>query len=527
MNESSTKIEITIESILKEKFHLSSLYPFQQLVVTRILEQEGLFGNKKVHKGTTSQLIILPTGSGKSVCFTLPAMLINSVTLIVYPLLSLLSDQKRRIESLGEKPVIIKGGQSHADRTKIFNTIRNGEAKILLTTAETLQNQSVLAILSSIPIGLMVIDEAHVIAQWGLTFRPSYLSLRKSIESLTPHQILAFTATADENIIQVINNVLSPSKRMHQIKGNIDRENIYYKVIPTLSKIHTLTHIASTRSLRPLIIFFSNRDLSEKVACELSKRLKEPICRYYHAKLDKTERSHTERWFFESDNAILCATSAYGMGVDKKNIRCVVHYSLSNDVSSFLQESGRGGRDGKLTLSITLYERDEYVRGKQDYASIFFDSSACRRKRLLDLMESPIEHCSGCDVCDRSYISTPLGEKEILRTISLAPFRFSRVSLSHHLVATHYKNIFPYGSNYGLLKDWTVDDVMNSISTLIRAKEICIRWSDKLYIPINKLRLVKRIQNLLYHLRNSHSLHFHLTQYDRCKDNSSSKNHIQ
>ena len=493
MKEYIHPLDIKIASLLSDTFHLTSLYPFQQLVITRILEQEGLYGKQLVKRGMQGQLIILPTGSGKSVCFTLTSILINSVILIVYPLLSLLSDQQRRMEELGEHPVIIKGGQTKEERLILFSSITHSSSKIVLTTAEALEQQKVRTMLQSVPIGLMVVDEAHVIALWGMSFRPSYLRLRESVTLLKPHQILAFTATADKNIIAIINKVLSPGKWMHLIKGNIDRENIYYKVIPTLSKIVTLHLLASHVSLRPMIIFFSSRVMCEKVAIELTKRLREPISRYYHARLDKAERASTEKWFFESDNGILCATSAYGMGVDKKNIRSVIHYTLSNDVASFLQESGRGGRDGKPTLSASLVKVGEKLHGDDSFTSIFTHSEQCRRLGMLRLMDSIADHCSGCDVCDHSFIPSPLGEKQILHAIKNAPFRFNKETLSHHLVATSFVPIFRRSPYYGVLKNWRYEDVIEAIQTLITVEKIKIGIKKKLYINIRIKKLEKRI----------------------------------
>ena len=486
MKDYTHPVDTRIATLLNEKFHLTSLYPFQQLVIQRILEQEGLYGKELVKRGVQGQLIILPTGSGKSVCFTLPAMLIHSITLIIYPLLSLLSDQLRRMEELGEHPVILKGGQSNNEREEIFNNIVTLKTKIVMTTAETLEQGSVRKVLKCVHIGLLVVDEAHVIALWGLSFRPSYLRLRESIATLQPHQILAFTATADKDIITIINGVLSLHRKMHQIKGNIDRENIYYKVVPTLSKIVTLFLFASKQSLKPMIIFFSSRKMTEIVACELAKRLNEPICRYYHAKLDKKEREKTEKWFFNNDNAILCATSAYGMGVDKKNIRCVVHYSLSNDIASFLQESGRGGRDGKPTLSIILIEVGEKLRGDDVYSSIFTESTICRRKRMLELMDNISDHCSGCDVCDNSFISSPLGEKQIIGSIKIAPLRYTKYTLAHHLVATPFRVIFPTSPYYGVLTSWKYEEVLKAIQLLIDQGKIAIRIQKKLYVPMRR-----------------------------------------
>ena len=483
-----------VHSLLVDTFHLTSLYPFQELVIKKILEQEGHYGEALVKPGVQSHLIILPTGSGKSVCFTLPAMLLSSITLIIYPLLSLLSDQKRRMEELGEHPVILKGGQSAQEREKLFEHLTQRDSHIILTTAEMLENQTIREKLHQLPISLVVIDEAHVIAQWGLTFRPSYLHLKEHILTLPCHQILAFTATSDSYITKVINDILSPRRKMDIIRGNIDRENIYYQVIPTLSKIHTLYQIVKDENFRPAIVFFRSRKGCEQISIELLKRLRAPIIRPYHAKLDPSERKKTEQWFFSHDGAILCATSAYGMGVDKKNIRCVIHWDLSHDVASFLQESGRGGRDGNPFYSITLLTQGENLEVEDDLQEIFIHSNRCRRERLLALMETPLDSCNGCDVCNQTYVEEPLGEREILKAIKLAPLRYTPSSIAHHLCGTTFKPIYIHSPFYKVLSTWTHEELLEAIQTLLKCGKLVKTAKNRLLV------LNKKCSHTLSHL---------------------------
>jgi len=155
--------------------------------------------------------------------------------------------------------------------------------------------------------------------------------------------------------------------------------------------------------------------------------------------------------------------------------------------SFFLQESGRGGRDGKPTLSIILIEAGETLRGDDVYTSIFTESTLCRRKRMLELMDSISDHCSGCDVCDNSFISSPLGETQIISSIKIAPLRYTKYTLAHHLVATPFRIIFPTSTYYGVLASWKYEEVLKAIQLLIHQGKIRIRIKKKLYVPTRRL----------------------------------------
>lgn len=477
-------IEERIRSILHERFGISSLYPYQELVIRTILERGGLFGKQRKETAYEHQIVVLPTGSGKSVCFMLPALLLTGITVVVYPLLSLMRDQGRRMEKLGMKALYLQGGQSVAQRNTIWNDLRMGVSRFLITNPETLKNEEILIRLSSFSISLLVIDEVHTVTQWGETFRPSYLMLPNVIERLKPEQITAFTATASPRIIMRITQILFHGNPAHVVKGNPDRPNIFYRALPSLCKIHDLEMLIRYTIARPAVVFCSTRDRCERTAWELTRRFRDHDIRYYHAGLTKEERMATESWFFTSRSAILCATSAYGMGVDKNDIRTVVHLDLCPDVESFLQESGRAGRDGKPASSIVLIGKEERQRTNKELPNspfcqlleAFSQTVQCRRSSLLALMGFPNESCSGCDVCAFRTVTVADGKAEILQLLRTPPFRYAKGEAAHVLAATRSLYLCPPSSrsnpSFGLLKLWEPDDIVEAIEELQEQKEV-------------------------------------------------------
>ena len=216
-----------ILSTASGKFGINMLKPYQILVIQRILEQEDSFEVR-------NQLVILPTGTGKSLCFLIPATLCMGITVIIYPLLALMNDQMSKLRDAGISCVCIRGGQTKAQRDEAFRKLDEG-TKIVVSTPESLQNRHVLSRLSKRQISLLVVDEAHVISQWGNSFRPAYLGLTDVVIRLRPHQILAFTATATDKVIKDIRSCLFFSRPLI-VKGDIDRPNIIYRSYPALSR---------------------------------------------------------------------------------------------------------------------------------------------------------------------------------------------------------------------------------------------------------------------------------------------------
>ena len=342
------------EKILHETFHLASLYPYQNLVIRSILERGGLYGKTARTAAEPTQLVVLPTGSGKSVCFMLPALLLEGLTVVVYPLLSLMNDQMRRMEHLGCRAVMLRGGQTAVERQAVWKQLEEGTSRFVISNAETLSHPPVCERLARLRVSLLVIDEAHTVTQWGESFRPAYLGLHAISRQLNPSQVVAFTATASPRIIERVTKILFGGERPHMVYGNPDRPNIRYRVLPSLVKMHDLQMLVTCAYSRPMLIFCSSRARCEHVAWELYFRTGVSDVRYYHAGLARDERERTESWFFHSTSGILVSTSAYGMGVDKRDIRTVIHLDIPADTESFLQESGRAGRDGSTANSIVL-----------------------------------------------------------------------------------------------------------------------------------------------------------------------------
>ena len=379
-------------------FNVDYLFPYQRLVVSNVLEGRN-------------QIVVLPTGAGKSFCFLLPAALLQGLTIIVYPLRSLIADQARRLSTGDIKAESLTGETPKADRPALYQRCKTGETKILLTNPEMLIQPKVREALEECDISHLVIDEAHVLPEWGKSFRPAYLEFAQTAGELGAHIMSAFTATASPVILEGLEKHLFRDGPPHRVLGIPDRPNIHYSVRPALSVRHEMYRIATTEA-RPLLIFCRSRASAELTAQTLRSDTGASCIRFYHAGLEPEEKSDIEAWFFDADDAILASTCAYGMGVDKSNIRTVVHGEAPESVEAYLQETGRAGRDGNPSRAIALApmgtvgkKRKERVddlgenRGAQMRAYLE-TVSECRRRYLLDLLGAHDVECTGCDVCD-------------------------------------------------------------------------------------------------------------------------------
>lgn len=502
-------LEYMISSILHNRFHLPSLYPYQELVIRTILEKGGLSGEQTADLAHKEQIVVLPTGSGKSVCFMLPALLLPGITIVIYPLLSLMNDQERRMAEIGAEAIILRGGQTNQEREGLWYRLENDTVKFIITNPETIKSPSVINRLKKLEISLMVIDEVHTVTQWGDVFRPAYLELGKLLKTLDPPQITAFTATASPRIISRISKILFSGRIAHIVKGDPDRPNISYRVLPSLCKIHELQMLVSYSIQLPVVVFCSSRKRCETYAWKLKERLATLPVRYYHAGLDKKERAATERWFFHAEHALLVSTSAYGMGVDKKNIRTVIHLDLSSDVESFLQESGRAGRDGNPAYSIVLVGREDSDRAKvlgneapyTNLLHLFEQHEVCRRKALLELMGFQNDSCSGCDVCNRKVVPAADGEEEIGRLCKRFPLRFTIESCSHLLKGSRSLRSCPsidrQNPYFGILGEWHMEDITVAIQSMINTGRInvckAVLFKGKLYTSGKSFSHLRRI----------------------------------
>jgi len=290
-----------LDEIARRELGVNYLFPYQKLVVSNILEGRD-------------QIVILPTGAGKSLCFQFPAKLLPGATIIVFPLISLITDQRRRLEEQGIRCETLKGGQSSQERREIWAGIRRMETKILLTTPEALLAARAIKELRSLCISHLVVDEAHCVSEWGDSFRPTYLQLGQVPKEAGIPLLTAFTATASPRVLARVREVLFGNEAVNLVRANPDRPNISYTVLPSLSKEHTLTELIREVE-RPAIVFCRTRASTEHTSRMLRERLHDRRIRFYHAGLSKPERRHIEEWFFNSPDGVLTATCAYGMGV--------------------------------------------------------------------------------------------------------------------------------------------------------------------------------------------------------------------
>jgi ATP-dependent DNA helicase RecQ len=390
----------------RKAFGISYLYPWQRLVIANILDAvcfpESIKAEDAAYRGR--QIVLLPTGAGKSMCFLVPALLLAGPTLVIYPLLALMADQQRRMDEGGLTSVMFRGGQSTEEREEKFRKIKTG-AKIILANPEVLQNKQLLERLSHCGIQHAAIDEAHCVSEWGDSFRPAYLTLGKILEELNVPVITAFTATASPAVLKRVAEVLFNGDT-HIVRSESDRPNIHYYVKQVCAKKQEAVLLARTEQ-RPMIIFCGTRAHAEDMSRELNTCYGNETARFYHAGLEKNEKDEIERWFFGKNNVILCATCAYGMGVDKKNIHTVIHLDTPETAEAYIQEAGRGGRDGSVAKAILLWSPLDSMKfsafpvdSRAYKMKEFAETDNCRRQVLLDALGAEQAVCSGCDLCD-------------------------------------------------------------------------------------------------------------------------------
>ncbi len=452
-----------------EHFGIAYLFPYQRLVVAAVLdaccpECEG---------ATVRQVVLLPTGAGKSLCFQLPSLLCPGPTLIVYPLLGLMSDQERRMKEREVRCAVLRGGMTKEERLESFRAISDGSARMIITNPETLCMPGILEFLKTAGIFHFVIDEAHCVAEWGDSFRPAYLELGRLIQELKPRITTAFTATASPPVLERVAHCLFGNEPYGLISGNPDRPNIRYEVLRSLSLKQSL-RASIARYRKPTIVFASSRPGVQILAEDLKRNFPDTEIRFYHAGLEREEKKQVEAWFMNSGSGILCATCAYGMGMDKSNIRTVIHYSLPSSVEAYLQEAGRAGRDGKPSTAILLAlalrgDRmtteapsggDVGEMRKKIFREYAHQNEKCRRSILLKALGSGDEPCSGCDVCDKTAAEQPDGHREILDAIRENPRRFSVEKAVSFL---HGKRGIVKAAGFGSLEKWHKDEIEEAL----------------------------------------------------------------
>jgi len=374
-----------LNDVAQKLFGIPKLYSYQEETILELLNSPQL------------RLVLLPTGAGKSLIFSLPTFFLKGLTVIVYPLLALMDDQKRRFTQAGLKSLVLRGGQTKKQRQELWAALDKPQPPILITNPEMLTQKPIVDQLKSFHIDHLVFDEAHCISQWGKTFRQAYWEAARLALDLKPIRLTALTATMDDVIEQDVAKILFRNQYYTKVVRVPDRPNITYEVWRGLSRQILLRQALQTAQ-RPLIIFVSSRIGTVNVARIASRSIPAELIRIYHAGLTREEKTTIESWFFQSDDGVLVTTCAYGMGVDKANIRTVIHWDPSESIVAYLQESGRAGRDGKASRALLLVDPESQFKSQLD-RELAFDDQSCRRAALLKALGPYDVVCQGCDTC--------------------------------------------------------------------------------------------------------------------------------
>lgn len=330
----------TKESILQRVFGYSAFRGGQEALIDAQLQGRDAFG-------------IMPTGGGKSLCYQIPALLLEGVTLVISPLISLMRDQVMALKNAGVAAAYINSSLTPAQIRLVYRNIQSGMYKIIYVAPERLLTDGFLEAIQARKVSLVTVDEAHCISQWGQDFRPSYLKIVDFLNILTPRPVVsAFTATATETVRQDIAQILQLRDPLRVVTG-FDRPNLRFEVRRPKQKLPALIDLVQQRRDKAGIVYCATRKAVEEV-CE-NLQLNGIAATRYHAGLPDEERRDNQEDFLYDRKTVMVATNAFGMGIDKSNVSYVIHYNMPQSLESYYQEAGRAGRDGAEAECILLY----------------------------------------------------------------------------------------------------------------------------------------------------------------------------
>lgn len=366
--------------------------------------------------GGEDVLAVMPTGSGKSLCYQLPAIARAGLALVVSPLIALMRDQVAQLRELGISAAALNSTSDSGERKRVAEALRDRSLRLLYVAPERLVRDDMMALLKQAKVDLFAIDEAHCVSQWGHDFRPEYLRLRDIAETLGDVQTIAVTATADgPTRADIVARLFTRRPRI--FLRSFDRPNLFLAMRPKSNATRQLIDRLEMHKGESGVIYCASRRRTEELADELSRRGRRTLA--YHAGLDQQVRARNQDEFLQDDGVVICATIAFGMGIDKPDVRFVFHADMPSSVEAYYQEIGRAGRDGLPADTFTLYSAGDIalrrrqiaegdapdarkqIEGKKldDLVSLC-ETARCRRQALLGLFGEEAEPCGHCDVCE-------------------------------------------------------------------------------------------------------------------------------
>ncbi len=465
---------------LKKYFGLDSFRPGQREII------------EHVASGRDS-LVIMPTGGGKSLCFQLPALLRPGVTLVVSPLIALMKDQVDGLRNNGVSAAFLNSSLSVNERMEVEQAVLGGQVKLLYLAPERFSTPGFREFLENIPVGLIAIDEAHCISEWGHDFRPEYRNLRNLRQYFPDVPIVALTATATGQVQTDIISQLGLTDHKTFLSG-FNRTNLFYSVVPKQGSLAKLLELLNKFKDESVIIYCFSRNETERVASVLKSSGFRALP--YHAGMSSEDRSRTQEKFIRSDIDIIVATVAFGMGIDKPDVRLVVHLGLPKSVEGYYQETGRAGRDGLPSECVLFYsagdlvqqgrliqmitDSEEQQRAWQKLYEVrdYAQSLSCRRKFLLNYFgEDFPTPCDMCDMCvnpPEEFDATEVAQK-ILSAVIKTEQRFGKGHVISVLLGKENEKVLQFGHNnlsvFGIVKDYSKSQLEEVFGSLL-AKDL-------------------------------------------------------
>ncbi|MBS4206863.1 DNA helicase RecQ [Bacillus sp. FJAT-50079] len=433
---------------------------------------------------------IMPTGGGKSVCYQIPAMLFRGVTIVISPLISLMKDQVDALDKAGIPSTYINSAISGEEMQQRLAGVYNGEYKLVYVAPERLEAPSFLRLLDGIHISLIAIDEAHCISQWGHDFRPSYLNIKQLISRIKPKPVvLALTATATPHVREDICELLHIDDQNTVITG-FGRENLHFQVVKGQDRDRFLIDYIGKNKEQAGIIYAATRKEVDRLHHFL--QTKGIAVGKYHAGMSEHERNRMQERFLYDDVTVMIATNAFGMGINKSNVRFVIHFHIPRNMEAYYQEAGRAGRDGEESACILLFspqdihiqsfliEQSDMDEGRKEneYAKLrqmvaYGHTESCLQQYILHYFgEENASECEKCGNCtdDREQVDVTVEAQMVLSCIRRMNERFGKTMIAKVLTGSGDKKIksfqFDQLSTYGIMKEKTQKEVSEFIDFL-------------------------------------------------------------